>query len=299
MVIPPQPEKLIRFDWAIKTILRDKANFDVLEGFLSALLNEPIQVIQILESESNQADEEMKYNRVDILITDSQGRHIIIEIQNSHERDYLYRLLFGTSKVIIDTLQLGQDYQEIAKVISISILYFNLGSGNDYVYYGTTNFIGLHTEEPLRLKQQEQALNGKLYLREVNIQKEIYPEYYLIQVERFEDVIQAPLDEWIYMLKHEEIRDDFSAPNIDQAREKLSLLKMDTAKRRAYERYMMSMVRERDAMRTAKFEGRMEGQKEGRVEGRVEVARNLKADGLEPALIMKYTGLSLEEVEAL
>jgi hypothetical protein len=45
-------QKLIRFDWAIKTILRDKANFDVLEGFLSALLKEDIKVVQLLESES-------------------------------------------------------------------------------------------------------------------------------------------------------------------------------------------------------------------------------------------------------
>ncbi len=47
MNISSKPEKLIRFDWAIKTILRDKANFDVLEGFLSALLNEPVEVIQL------------------------------------------------------------------------------------------------------------------------------------------------------------------------------------------------------------------------------------------------------------
>ncbi len=28
-------KKLVRFDWAIKYILRNKANFDVLEAFLS------------------------------------------------------------------------------------------------------------------------------------------------------------------------------------------------------------------------------------------------------------------------
>jgi len=33
-------KKLIRFDWAMKTLLRDKANFDILEGFLGALLND-------------------------------------------------------------------------------------------------------------------------------------------------------------------------------------------------------------------------------------------------------------------
>ena len=36
-------EKLVRFDWAIRYILRDKSNFDILEGFLTALLNEDIK----------------------------------------------------------------------------------------------------------------------------------------------------------------------------------------------------------------------------------------------------------------
>jgi hypothetical protein len=61
-------QRIIRFDWAIKTILRDKSNFDVLEGFLSALLGEDIQVIQLIESESNQEAERQKFNRVDIMV---------------------------------------------------------------------------------------------------------------------------------------------------------------------------------------------------------------------------------------
>ncbi|MDM8520697.1 PD-(D/E)XK nuclease family transposase, partial [Anaerolineales bacterium HSG6] len=76
--------QVIRFDWAIKHILRDKANFDILEGFLSAVLQEDIQVIQILESESDRQLEHLKYNRVDILVQDSEGRNIVIEIQNNH-----------------------------------------------------------------------------------------------------------------------------------------------------------------------------------------------------------------------
>ncbi|MBP7215526.1 MAG: hypothetical protein KBA52_07820 [Candidatus Kapabacteria bacterium] len=48
-------KKLIRFDWAIKRLLRNKSNFVVLEGFLSELLFDDIKIEQILESESNQA----------------------------------------------------------------------------------------------------------------------------------------------------------------------------------------------------------------------------------------------------
>ncbi len=71
--------RIIRFDWAIKTLLRDKANFDILEGFLTALLQEEIRVVSLLESESNSAEEQQKFNRVDLLVKDSQDRHLIIE----------------------------------------------------------------------------------------------------------------------------------------------------------------------------------------------------------------------------
>ncbi|MCL1794729.1 MAG: hypothetical protein FWG34_12780 [Oscillospiraceae bacterium] len=35
---------LVSFDWALKSILRQKENFDILEGFLSDLLNEKITI---------------------------------------------------------------------------------------------------------------------------------------------------------------------------------------------------------------------------------------------------------------
>ena len=49
-----QKDKYIRFDWAIKRLLRNKANFGVLEGFLTVLLGEEIHILEILESEGNQ-----------------------------------------------------------------------------------------------------------------------------------------------------------------------------------------------------------------------------------------------------
>ncbi|MEW6608943.1 MAG: hypothetical protein AB1414_16105 [bacterium] len=72
--------------------------------------------------------------------------------------------------------------------------------------------------------------------------KDIYPEYYLIEVEKFEDVIQSDLDEWIYFLKHESIRDDFKSKNIKKAKEKLDILKMSTKERKRYERYFVILV---------------------------------------------------------
>lgn len=68
----------IRFDWAMKRLLRNKANFGVLEGLLTTLLDEKITISQLLESESNQEYEFDKYNRVDLLALDSKGELILI-----------------------------------------------------------------------------------------------------------------------------------------------------------------------------------------------------------------------------
>ena len=76
--------KIVSFDWAIKNILRDKANFDILEGFLQALLKEKITINELIESESNKPNDLMKYNRVDILALNSKGEHIIVEVQYAY-----------------------------------------------------------------------------------------------------------------------------------------------------------------------------------------------------------------------
>ncbi len=52
-----QPKsQTIRFDWAMRRLLRNKANFSVLEGLLTTLLGEKIVIQKLLESESSQED---------------------------------------------------------------------------------------------------------------------------------------------------------------------------------------------------------------------------------------------------
>jgi len=273
-------QKLIRFDWAIKTILRDKANFDVLEGFLSALLKEDIKVVQLLESESNQDTPRQKFNRVDIMVQDSNQKHMIIEIQNEHEADFLERLLFGTSVVIVDNLEIGQPFSEVKKVISISIQYFNLGRGEDYIYYGSTHFQGVHTKKPLIIKKRYSLTDKKFIFKDRNIEKEIFPEYYLINVERFNDEILSDIDEWIYMLKNETIPDSFKSKNIDKAREKLKLAQMSEPERKAYQKYVINTVRDIDMIQTARDEGLEKGLKDGEKIGREEGEKIGRKEGL-------------------
>ena len=104
-------ESYIRFDWAMKRLLRNKANYAVLEGLLTTLLEEKVTIQKLLESESNQEDEFDKYNRVDMLAENSKGELVLIEIQNNNEYAYFQRMLFGASKLVTEYINRGQGYE--------------------------------------------------------------------------------------------------------------------------------------------------------------------------------------------
>ncbi|TQM39638.1 Rpn family recombination-promoting nuclease/putative transposase [Flavobacterium branchiophilum] len=226
---------LIRFDWAIKRLLRNKANFVVLEGFLSELLFDNIKIEQILESESNQEYDDNKFNRVDILTHNSKNEIIIIEIQSSYEIDYFHRMAYGVSKTISENLNLGQKYSEIKKVISINIVYFDLGQGQDYIYRGKTEFKGLHQNDILGLSEKQKKTFAK---QEV---ANIFPEYYLLKVNQFNDVAKDTLDEWVYFLKNNEVKDSFKAKGLKEANEVLDIMRLEKEDQYGYNRYLDSL----------------------------------------------------------
>ena len=71
--------KFIRFDWAAKRMLRDKANFGVLEGLLTVLLGEKITIDQILESESNMQKRVKDWAALKAVIRDDVAKFIYKE----------------------------------------------------------------------------------------------------------------------------------------------------------------------------------------------------------------------------
>jgi predicted transposase/invertase (TIGR01784 family) len=228
-------KKLVRFDWAIKKMLRHKANFDILEGFLSELLHEEIKIKQILESESNKETENDKFNRVDILVENSKNELVIIEVQNSKEYDYFHRMLFGTSKAVTEHIKEGQAYAEIKKIISITIAYFDLGQGKDYVYHGTTIFKGIHKNDILLLAEKQIELYRKHHIHD------IFPEYWVIKVGKFGNRVKDKLDEWIYFFKNAEIKNEFSAKGLREASERLDEMKLNEKDAKDYRRYLKEL----------------------------------------------------------
>ena len=282
---------MISFDWAMKRLLRNKANFEVLEGFLSELLRRKIRIKSISESESNQEHEKDKYNRVDIFVEDDNRELVIIELQFYGQDDYFKRMLYGTSKAIAEHLYKGASYDNVRKVYSINIVYFDLGTGEDYVYHGITNFTGLHTHDELLLDEKQRSLYNKSQIGD------LYPEYYILKVKNFNDVAKDTLDEWVYYLKNNKIRDNFTAQGLDKAREVLSFDKLSEEEQKRYLREV-EVERIRDSeINTAFTDGKIEGHAEGRAEGHAEGRAEGRAEGLEQGL-EKGEAIGLEKGEA-
>ena len=284
-------DRYIRFDWAIKRLLQQKANFGVLEGFLTVFLGEKITIVELLESEGNQLSEDDKFNWVDIKALNDKGEIIIVEIQNTRELYYLERILYGVAKAITEHISLGESYYKVKKIYSISVLYFDIGRGEDFLYHGQNHFIGVHTKDQLVINTKERnAIVSRL-------PSEIFPEYILIRVNEFDKVAVTPLEEWMNYLKDGTIRPDTMAPGLGEAQEKLKYYSMTPEDRHAYDEHLNAVMIQNDVLDSAKLEGRMEGLAEGEAKGKAEAnlenAKKMKAMGIDLEMIRQITGITL------
>jgi predicted transposase/invertase (TIGR01784 family) len=299
-------QRHIRFDWAIKRLLRNKANYKVLEGFLSELLREDVTIINIGDSEGNQDYPENKFNRVDVLVENDKKELFIIELQNSSEADYLLRMLYGVSRVITNHIHLGEDYRNVRKVYSVNIVYFEIGQGTDYVYHGRNEFRGIHHQDVLKLSKKQEDFFGYPDI------SRLFPEYYIIKVNDFNDIAKDSLDEWIYFLKNDVIPDNFKAKGLSEARETLRFDKLPQEEQERYRRYVDQIVFERNAIQDAKEKGLAEGREKGLEEGLQQGLEEGREKGLEEgrekgkqetneAIILNayHMKLSIEQIQAL
>jgi len=285
--------KLVSFDWAMKKILRQKANFVILEGFLTELLKFDVKIQEILESEANQETQEDKFNRVDLLAKNEHNELILIEVQHSSQIDYFHRMLYGASKLITEYITKGRGYTKVKKVYSINIVYFALGQGEDYVYYGKTEFRGLHNRDNIL----EPSIRQK---EDFNIEtiSDIYPEYYILRVNEFNDIAKNRLDEWIYFLKNEEIEDEFKAKGLDKAKEALDVMKLKEEDRAKYNRREENRRYKESLLYSAKIEGLEEGLEKGEKKAKIEIAKKL-LDILDIETISMKTDLTVDEIKEL
>ncbi|NCX95885.1 MAG: Rpn family recombination-promoting nuclease/putative transposase, partial [Chitinophagia bacterium] len=228
----------IRYDWAMKRLLRDKENYGILSGFLSALLKKNIIITGILESETNKFSPQDKFTRVDILAEDDKSTKFIIEVQNTYEHAYLQRMLYGASKTLVESFQSGNEYETLRKIISINILYYDFKGGKDSIYRGTTRFIGENTGEELILTEKEK----KIY--NVEAPSDLLLEFVIVALSNFDGQLREQIDAWMYLFINDSLPQKPEielSPEIKKAEDVVHHLLLDGSERRAHDAYLKTV----------------------------------------------------------
>ena len=295
--------KLISFDYAIKYLLKNKANYDIIEHFISDLIKTegypPVKIIALMDTESNKEDTLQKKSLADLIVQDEEGRKYIVEIERQTTKSFLHKACFNTSRLIVDHIGAGADYTKIIKVFHISILYFAVGSGP--IHHGETIIKNVDSQEKLTLHITDPETKKSFDTTS------IFPEYFFISVPLFNDQIKREIDQWLYVIKNEEILPKFTSSYMQKVAERLSILKMTPQERDEYYGYMTDLIRNKDQLQTAREEGEARGEARGKIEGKiegeqkkaVEIAKNLLAQNVDINIISIATSLTKEEIEQL
>lgn len=295
----------VSFDWAIKRLLRKKADFSVLEAFLSVLLEQEVKVKDILESETNRNDADDKTVVVDVLCKLINSDLIIVEVQYFHQSDYFQRVLYGVSKVLTEHLKSGEKYAKVKKVISISLVYFELGYGKDYLYHGQTAFIGMNYNDELKLSVFQKEIFEK------STPQELFPEYYLIKINNFNDVSRSPLEDWLYYFKNSELPSACDKKILSLLSEHLKYDAMDAKEKQDYKKFNKNKLVWDATIDTAFKDGFMKGERRGEKKGiekgvkkgieksKIETVVLAFKNGANVSFISKVVSLSEEKVIAI
>jgi len=295
---------LISFDFAIKYLLKHKGDYDIIEGFISALFASqgypPIKINALLDSESNKEELELKKSIADLVVEDAEGNKYIVEIERAYTPNFMHKACFNSSRLVVDGIYGNQDYTTIKKIFHISLLYFSTKEMQKPIYHGKTIIHEVDTKHPVDVSI---ANEGLVIFNTPNV----FPEYFFISVPMFDDVINSEIDEWLYVMKHSEIRQGFKSPYMTKVAERLSVIKMSSEERNEYIYYQKQSVHSQDILSAAEAKGEAKGRVEGISIGEakgeskkaIEIARAMLAKKKPIEEIEEFTGLSKGEIEKL
>ena len=286
---------LISFDYAIKYLLKNKANYDIVEGFISSLLKTegygPVKIKALLDTESNKETRNLKKSIADLIIEDLNGQKYIVEVERAYTANFIHKACFNSCRLVVDSIDGGEDYSTIKKVFHISLLYFIPDNIKTPLSHGKTVFKTIETKETIDLHIA--SLGGQIF--DLNI----LPEYFLITVPMFNNVIKQEIDEWLYVMKNSVTKENFKSLCMKKVKDRLSVLNMDPVEKDAYYTYIKEVITQRDAINAAEIKGEIKGRAEGKTEGFIEVAKKMLAEGADLNFISRITNLSLEEINKI
>lgn len=280
-------------DYVFKKIFGKKGNESILKDFLIAVLEIPIEKIEVLkDAHLEKSLEENTLGILDIKATLNNNIIVNIEMQVKNQYNIKERSLYYWSNLYSNNLYKNQDYIENNKTITINILDFNVFKEGPY-----------HEKCKIMREYNKEVLTEDL-------------EIHFIQIPKCKkENIKTKLDYWMQFIGNiskEGVEKAMEVnKEIKKAQEELEYLTGDEEERRIAELREKAIRDEKTNLRGAREEGMKEGikegreagMKEGRAEGeknkQLEIAKKMKKMNMSIETIAQITGLTKPEIEEI
>ena len=294
----------LRCDFGFKYCMSDPI---IMKSFLNALLEGDVEKITSVTFENVEMPRDTINQRgvtFDLHCTTETGDTILIEMQNSYQKFFKTRANFYIfnlmSKKIRRGIEWGKMENDITRIIGIFIMGDGLAGLDDAIT--CTAECNVKTGEIFWDRHRKYFINlPKFKFDAENITtKDIWINFFknLGDMDKIHKSVYERADEGLLRLL-----------------EKAKVAALTDEERDVYEASMKRLEDEVDmeelgykigmeeGLDIGRKEGREEGRKEGREEGEhnkaIQIATDMKKEGMDMALIVKMTKLSLEEIEKI
>ena len=302
-------------DLFVRYLLGKNGNENMLEDMVNAALSdfnfEEVKDLEIIDPYNLSENIDLKESIIDIKAKTKDNQTVIIEIQLCGNIDFVKRIFYYISKNIVNELKEGEDYKKLPRIISISLLNFNLDFGDE--------------GQPHRCFKLIDTKNHNVDLD--------FIQMHILEVQRFIEIIEkSTIDElkknklltWMKFFTSKNLKSiekelKEANPIMTKVIEEYKRFTSDDKLMRAYDArdafllgQKMMLNREREeGIKEGKAEGIKEGIKKGKLEGikvgklegerdkSISIAKTLKQMNMDDDSISKATGLSIEEIRKL
>ena len=265
-------------DVGFKRIFGQELSKPLLIDFLNNLLKgeKTIVDLRFLDKEQPALFKEDRSLIYDVFCELESGEQIIVEMQNCNQTYFKNRSIYYVSEAIARQGERGVDWQfNIKAVYLIAFLNYRLPDIGDE----------FRTDAMLMDKKSKAEFSDKIRL--------VYLQLPLFQKEA--EACENDFDRWIYVLKNMETFNRLPWMAKDSVFHRLSeIADVSAMTKEERQKYDYAIRKYRDNL--CVYEGALQ---RGRAEERTKMALKMKADGMPLDLIIKYSGLSADEINAL
>ena len=272
-------------DFCFQELMEDR---EVLRGFCGAILRVPpeeIEEIELLPKQLRKKHKEEKYGILDVHIRLNNGERMNIEMQSTSYDYWQESSLFYLSKMYVEQIKQGEDYDSLKKCIHVGILNFNLFRHDRY-------YFRFHIWEDT----SREMYTDKFEIHILELPKLAQYEYPETELLRWAQFFGAKNREEMQMLAEQD-------KYIDKAYRRLEEMSADEQKRWEYEMRQKAIRDHRHMLASGRREGEKIGEQRGLEQGErkkaVEIARKMLGDKMPIEKVAEYSGLSLEEIQKL